>query len=530
MSDSGNNQYPYLDNLSNEDLQHIANGNMDSVSDDGLRHIVVGDTIEKVKNSLPHASQSILDNVKAVTMHALNSFTGDNLPEISASINSLIPGNPDALTLRNQYAKELQNEAIQSPIGAQIGKGVGMAGQVAALSPLSAAAPAVGVGDRMLSAAGQGAIASAIQNPGRDESTISPQLYERGKNALIGGAISGGIQGISEGANKIGGSLSDNGESLYDAAKGRLLNQAGARKSDLNHIPTNQKDDLADYIQQNPEIIKAKDTGEKVSVANDLVNSARDDWQNVYDKIKNYGAKINPDDVINGLDSLKNNDQYVMPSLKDKYSETIDGIITDVKRAGSKMEDPSYFNKFIGNIDSQIKSFNKDLYEAGPGQAASKVIRSNMRGYLNNFIDDLGNSVNDPNLGVEMIQANKQFNNALNLKDITEAEHARAMGRNWYSPSDMFIGGGAAIAHMAAHGFNPASTIPALAVGAGSTAVKRYLVNSAPQIGMSSANAMMDAGNTLSGFAQQTAVPAIIGAQQISSTPAISRRLNKGSK
>jgi gas vesicle protein len=180
----------------------------------------------------------------------LNAASAGYLPEITAGlvraggkVYDTLTGTKDAETylpsytqLRDDEYRDLKRDEEVNPKASLGGKLVGGVAGGVALG--GGAVKGVTTGAKMLNAAKTGAILGAAYNPGAKEGEIDLlQLKERGKNAAIGGALGGTVQGASNLVSKI----PKAGAALSEYAERKAFKATGAKLADTKKALGNDR-------------------------------------------------------------------------------------------------------------------------------------------------------------------------------------------------------------------------------------------------------------------------------------------------
>lgn len=103
---------------------------------------------------------------------------------------------------RDENIARQDAQAKEHPLASMLGKGAGIA--ATSMLPIGAAKGAASVGGAFLRGGASGATQGALYNPGDTKGEVSPlQLEDRGKNALIGGAIGAPLGAVGYGVTKL---------------------------------------------------------------------------------------------------------------------------------------------------------------------------------------------------------------------------------------------------------------------------------------------------------------------------------------
>ena len=140
----------------------------------------------------------------------------------------IVQAEPGYLEMRDENSKRMAQQEKDFPKASMAGKALGMVGSGLLGSRVLGATKGATVGDRMWDAAKTGGIMGAAANPGDTEGEIDPlQLEARLKNAVLGGVIGGGVQGVAEAAGP-----------LLTAAKDWMRNKAALKATRALGRPT----------------------------------------------------------------------------------------------------------------------------------------------------------------------------------------------------------------------------------------------------------------------------------------------------
>jgi hypothetical protein len=254
----------------------------------------LSDSSQILKNAyIPEAQYSRVDkitpeNIQTAAENAGNEATLGHLPQTEAAVQTGIDRvknwaqgervTPNSyVNYRDANIRRIQQESADNPASAMIGKGIGIAGQVA-ITPEVRALEATGPVGAFLKNTAKGGLMGAgygaLSNPGDTQGQVDPmQLGDRAKNA-VQGAKFGSVVGGGAGVLSIPMSaIRNSADVAADVANGQAVKAMGGTLRDIRSLDNQGRlDDIGHYALDNG-IVEAGDSvddiAKKASVAKD---------------------------------------------------------------------------------------------------------------------------------------------------------------------------------------------------------------------------------------------------------------------
>lgn len=454
-----------------------------------------------VQDSGPGAGQAALQHVgNALSWGYLPQVAGAAMKGVGYAADTLagvpedLRGGDSYTDARDATTRELEQGAKEHPWasaagslgGALVGGGV-LSGGMGLLGRAAGIGEAASGGGRILRAVGGAGLAGGLMNPGDTEGELSgPQVGARLKNAgtgmLIGGLTQAGGEMLKKGVS----ALSPKG--LDEFAETKALKAAGAAKSDFKTaLQKGKVKDLGRTLldenvdMTNPEtgevisqkLIQAGDKFEdiaKKSMA--LKQQAGSRIGNIYKQVQekledpDFLKALSPEQFaqVKGLQiNPKNMADELRSKLAQEFGESVDGpevmdkVGKYVDRIWGKGDSISLQKllKVKNEFDSKI-NFAKRTQDLSEMQQAYNLIRNHIRDTMNNLVSAVGQVAGDE-LGPQLTQANRLYDNASQLADMATAKLAGENANRMFGLTDTIAGSvgagaGGSIGHAMGHG------------------------------------------------------------------------------
>lgn len=241
---------------------------------------------------LQAAAERGVDAIGEAKDKALDMVGLDHLASIDHQLRAQGFKLPDEtyLAARDANIKRLAKQSKDNPWTAGLSNVAGGVAAGGAATPLMGAPAATGIG-RMAKAASMGSAYGGLSNPGDVEGEVSPvQAKERGVNALIGGVLGAGTQGLAETAHAAPGYLKN-------LAEKSAVNATGATGAQASKFEDDAGRQLLDRG-----LVRFGDSQEniagRVTGAADAANKQID---NSLSKLDASGVKVNANDLYNRI-------------------------------------------------------------------------------------------------------------------------------------------------------------------------------------------------------------------------------------
>lgn len=283
-------------------------------------------------------------------------------------------------------------------------------------------------------AAAQGAIGSALYNPGDVEGEVSGlQLGERLRQGAVGGLLSGGMAKVGQGISKIA-------EGSGTAANWLTTKAMGAQKGDFKRLlKKNEMDEVAEFARKSGIVKMGNNIDEVVGRTDEILKDTGPKIKQIYAQTqatvndpeflktlkpdqaqKLFESELVPDGIVKEINeklssewSKKAGGKQVLSRLQPELEQLKNlGPITDVEE----------LLKFRRSIDDLI-NFDRPLREMAGGQEALVTMRRMVQDKIDNRIGVLDDIVGGSSLK-ELKSLNKTYKNAATIKNISQAAQA----------------------------------------------------------------------------------------------------------
>lgn len=444
-----------------------------------------------------------------LTDRVFNAVTGSNTP--NAPWSQLTTNGPEYVAARDANIKRMAQEALANPksyYGGQI------AGVASAVPAMGSAAGAAGLGGdaaslvgRVGQAVGAGAIQGGLQNPGDIQGQVnSSQLSARAKNAGMGAALGGALQGGAEAANRIVKVVRGIPDFLTDFAENQGAAATGISKAEAKGAikldPTGQEGqklkDLGRYALDN-RLVRTGDTIEDIARrAGEAKIDVGQKIGGIYDKASSLVS--DPENFMHLPDAQKtalNDTAFIPKEMGDDFladftkeakgqpqgQQAINSakkLVSNLAQNGDEM-DIQDVQSFKSKLDDLIYKSDTAFKKSGqetPGIEAMKGMRNFLYERIGDRISAL-DSIFGSSLGGNLKDLNKQYGLVSAINSTARNRLSGDMGNNFLSLTDKIaVFEGAGIGSSLRHGEGLEGMIKGgitgAAVGLASKAARTY--------------------------------------------------------
>lgn len=341
-------------------------------------------------------------------------------------------------------------------------------------------------------AAAQGAIGSALYNPGDVEGQVSGlQLGERLKQGAAGGLLGGGM-------TKVGQSISKLAERSGKAANFLTTKAIGAQKGDFKKIlKKNELDEVAEFARKSGIVKAGNNIDEVVTRTDEILKDTGPKIKQIYaqtqakvndpaflktlkeDQVKKlFESELVPEAIVKEINE-KLSSQWTKKAGGQQVLSRIQPELEQLKNLGP-VTDVEDLLKFRQSVDDLI-NFDKPLRDMAGGQEALVTMRRAIQDKIDNRIGVLDDIVGGSSLK-ELKTLNRAYKNASTIKSISQSAQAGAEANLMFGLTDrQMFGSGlglGALASMADGNLDEGDVYKPLmfaaATGAGSKLSKRY--------------------------------------------------------
>lgn len=328
----------------------------------------------------PNADFESADGPKTSALEAYHKNASDSAllgyaPQVRAGVidplvekvGNLFTGNDvdmgDYLSNRDSYRKEIETSKLEHPGAATAGA---ISGALAtSLMPGLNAAKGATATARALNAAKAGAVMGGAMNPGDTAGEFSgAQLGDRIENASTGMLVSGGLQGLGEGAIKGASYLKDKGgKALKDVAEKMAFKSGGAMLKDFrNASDRGTINETGRYILDQG--LKIGDTvddiAERAGSHNEALGSKLDDLYNQAGEM--FKDKMNGQ----GFDPLRDKEEILQAARQ--YLGNKVGADAAVNKLGGYLDEVAARHG-DAPMRAAMKKYGQEMIDFNPKQA-----------------------------------------------------------------------------------------------------------------------------------------------------------------
>lgn len=468
------------------------------------------------------ASFGYLPQLQAVTEKYITDPLAEKVFDVPA-------GDTSYVSKRDKYIAEQERIQKESPMS--YGAGF-LGGALATPAPFAGAVKGSGFLANVGKAAGQGAITSALYNPGDEKGDVSPlQLGERVKQAGTGAAIGGTAQGtiglLGKGVKKF-----TDSKKLKEAADTMAVEALGAKKKHVGQlIDKDLIDDVGEFVRKEGLVRAGESFDDVYTKTGALLDDTGQKIGAVYKQAK---EAVNNPDVLSRLtqkqaDELLKTEfvpelmhQEVMSIIKNEFKgkagnkavRQAEGALAAVKDLGS-VADIDQLVAFRRSIDDLV-DFDKTYRDSPIAKQALRKARAFYKQKIDQRLEALDKVLSSQGLG-EISTNLKALNKKYSLgsaaqkivKDKMESEIAnRRMG---LIPS--IVGAGAGSANLAAEAYrgdlDPMDFVTSAGIGMGAGLLTKGARNYGPAVGTNVLSGMSKAASVADRPVR--AVPELIG-------------------
>ena len=363
------------------------------------------------------------------------------------------------VTARDKYAAELaatQERSPKSYLAGQVGGGLLSAG------PMSKALSAgtggfIGNGgataaQRIMNTAKAGAATGLLYNPGDKEGVVDEfQAIDRLKGAGIGGAAGLGMGALGERLSSTGQKITNLSGTLQDAAENTAFKATGPMLKEYRQQYNRNRINELGREALDSGLVGVGSTID--SVAKNAAKSKETLGKELGDIYKKAAPKIKktPLDKQELYFDIAQNVVKHEPAVgKDAFYAKMNNAIKDIMGDSEIYNNPMKLNQKITDIDKKISYERKNLIKDGPDfEQGLFQIRSVLRDKLNKQVDNIANTVGDPQLGARLRQTNKKYRNMSDILSISEDRVLREDAKKMWGLTDTIAAGAMATGAMA---------------------------------------------------------------------------------
>lgn len=404
------------------------------------------------------ADEPKTDNLEAFHKNASDSALLGYAPQVRAGVidplvekvGNLFTGNDvdmgDYLSNRDSYRKEIETSKLEHPGAATAGA---ISGALAtSLMPGLNAAKGATATARALNAAKAGAVMGGAMNPGDTAGEFSgAQLGDRIENASTGMLVSGGLQGLGEGAIKGASYLKDKGgKALKDVAEKMAFKSGGAMLKDFrNASDRGTINETGRYILDQG--LKIGDTvddiAERAGSHNEALGSKLDDLYNQAGEM--FKDKMNG----KGFDPLRDKEEILQAAKKylgdkvgaDAAVAKLGGYLDEVAaRHGGAPMSPRAANNIKSSLDDAI-NYSRNPLSKDP---ASELAYSAARNKINQKNLAAIESLDGGELADGLRATNKEYGLSKQVSKMANDMVNRQDGHKFFGLTDVIAGGAGA--------------------------------------------------------------------------------------
>lgn len=352
--------------------------------------------------------------IRPATSWLYKTVTGEDLPE-----KSYVQARDEDIKKRQMYAEAAPSEFLGGQVVGTIGTAMAPGAIIGRLGKGAQAASALSKLDKLGKfgkAVASGAATGAVYNPGDVEGEINPiQLGDRGKQALVGGAIGGAAQGLTTLGGKALKAFSNKGKNLEKASDMMAVQAAGAKTGEIRKLyDKNSIGRIGKFLKENKLVGPGKTPEDTLSAVNDMLDTDGKAIAEIYERAN---VKISPTEIAKQMDDVLSKELKGKPRGRQVLS-MIQGELENLKDLGDDAKLTDVLN-FRRGIDDMI-NYDKSVTDMPAAQKALKRVRD----FLKERIESEVKSVSKDDL--EALQKlNKRYWNASDVESIAKREMAR---------------------------------------------------------------------------------------------------------